>query len=240
LLERHIVKRFILDLFAPAAPLVLAIQIDAFKSVPAGAIGQFEFRPGRIYTDPVIIALAIANSVPYHIPGPIVIGAVGASNFAEGTITIAGVVTAGDTVNVTINGHALAAAYTVVSGDTQASVADSVARLIQQDATDNALVSTTVAGNFITIKALLAGVTGEYTFTTSVTGGHTTATASGATLAAAGGAVVIQGQEVTFSSGQVITDPSMIGVVAQNLIPYAMQNPPLVNAVATQQAFPPA
>ncbi len=233
-------NRFIRDLFALSAPLVNAMQIDAFKSVPDNNGGTFEFRPGRIITDPILIALALRYGVPYHIPGPIVIGAVGASNFAEGTVTIGGTVTAGDTVNVTINGHALAAAYTVVAGDTQASVADSVARLIQQDATDKAIVQTDVAGNVIIIQALAAGSTGEYTLSTSVTGGHTTATASGANLAAAGGSVVVQGQNVTFTSGQVVSDPSMIGVVAQNLIPYSLQTPVLAGVTATNQAFPPA
>ena len=42
-------------------------------------------------------------------------------------------------------------------------------------------------------------------------------------ISAPGGSATVQGQAVTFTTGQVVSDPSMIGVVAQNLIPYALQ-----------------
>lgn len=211
-------QRYTIDLFALAAPLVNAMQFDAEARMEVN--GQtLHFRPGQIVTDPVVIAEALSTGVAYHIPGPIVIGAV-AGGFEGDQITIAGTVTAGDTVNVTINGHALASAYTVVAADTQNSVADAVARLINQDTTDNALVQADAVGNVIQLTEKTKGAT--HTVTAATTGGHTTATVSTASTGGAGTAV-IQGQETTFTAGQVITDPTMIGVVAQNLIPYALQ-----------------
>lgn len=216
--------RFVLDLFALAPPLVNAMQFDAEARLDVlGATKQL--RPGRITTDANLIARAIAAGVRYHIPGPIVIGALVAPGaFAAGQITIAGVIHIGDTINVTINGHALAAGYVVATGDTFAGIAEGVARLIADDATDAGIVSVSTQGLVINVVALTAGATGAYTLTTAVTGGSntTTATASGAALGGSG-TVVVQGQEVSFTPGQVISDPTMIGVVAQNQIPYTLQ-----------------
>lgn len=209
--------RYEIDLFALSAPLVNAMQFDSDARFEVNN-NTMHFRQGAIVTDPVVIAEALAAGVKYHIPGPIVIGAQ-SGGFAGDQITIGGTATTGDTVNVTINGHALAAAYTVVAGDTQASVADAVARLINQDATDNAIVSASAIGNVIQLTELVAGAT--HTVTAAVTGGHTTATV--ATASTGGFTAVVQGQEVPFTVGQVVTDPNMIGVVAQNLIPYALQ-----------------
>jgi hypothetical protein len=210
--------RFILDLFALAAPLVNAMQFDAE--------GRFEIngntvhvRPGQITTDPNVIAQALLLGLAFHIPGPIVIGAA-SGGFEGDTITIGGTPTAGDTVGATINGHALATAYTVVASDDQASVADAVARLINEDATDAAIVKADAVGNQIQITELAAGA--SHTVTAPVTGGHTTATVGTASTGGTGTAVV-QGQEVVFTPGQVVSDPTMIGVVAQNKIPYTLQ-----------------
>lgn len=210
--------RYTIDLFALTATLVNAMQFDADARYEVNG-NTLHFRQGQIITDPNLIAYAIASGVKYHIPGPIVIGAASAG-FASSQVTIGGTVTAGDTVNVTINGHALASAYTVVSGDTQASVADAVARLINVDATDNAIVSAAANGNVIEITELVAGA--SHTVTAAVTGGHTTATVSQSPDAGTGTALV-QGQEVVFTPGQVVSDPGLIGVVAANLIPYTLQ-----------------
>jgi hypothetical protein len=212
--------RYRIDLFALGAPLVNAMQFDADARVEI--FDQIvHFKPGQIITDANLIALALtAPNVKYHIPGPIVIAAQ-AGGFAGDQITIAGTLVGatGDTVNVTINGHALAAAYTVVAADTFASIADAVARLINQDATDNALVRADAIGGVIQLTELVAGAV--HTVTAAVVGGHITATV--ATASTAGFTAVVQSQEVPFTVGQVVTDPSMIGVVAQNQIPYALQ-----------------
>jgi hypothetical protein len=202
---------------ALAAPLVNAMLVTGDLHVEVKG-NTAHFRRGQFITDPNFIKVALAAAVPYVIPGPIVIGAV-AGGFEGDQITIGGTPTTADTVNVTINGHALGAAYSPTTGDSQASVADGVARLINLDATDNAIVSASAEGNVVQITELVKGA--SHTVTAAATGGHTTATV--ATAGTGGFTVVVQGQEVEFAVGQVITDPSMIGVVAQNLIPYTLQ-----------------
>ena len=91
---------------ALAAPLVNAMLVLADLHTENHG-NTLHFRRGQLITDPVMITLALAAGVSYVVPGPIVIGAQ-AGGYAGDQITIGGTVTAADTVNVTINGHALA------------------------------------------------------------------------------------------------------------------------------------
>ncbi len=217
--------RYDLTMFALTAATLSGIRIhDEVSYEKAGQ--RVALRPGRLVTDSGVIAELLALPTPpsYHIPRNIVIAEQSAAGaFASGYIQIGGTVHTGDVINVTLNGHALASGYTVAAGDTFASIAAGVARLILQDSTDNAIVSCYAIGPYVILTALASGSTGNYTLTTAVTGGGntTTATANAAALSGSGIAIV-QGQPQIFTPGQVIADPTMVGVVAQALIPYTL------------------
>lgn len=99
------------------------------------------------------------------------------AGYASGTLTIAGTPATGNTVVTTINSHAVT--YTLISGDTTtALVATHVAAAINADSTDLLIVLAAAVGSVVTITSLTLGKTGQYSFSTSVTGGGVTSTAS--------------------------------------------------------------
>lgn len=113
---------------------------------------------------------------------------VGSNNVAisaTGTVTLASTWVAGETVTVTIDGIDII--YTVVTGDTFATIAQALAAKINADATVGKLVAATVAtspsSSVITLTAVTRGTVGNaITLVAAETSTAGTAVASGATL----------------------------------------------------------
>jgi hypothetical protein len=103
------------------------------------------------------------------------------AGYAAGTVTLGGTPATGNTVAVTLNGHAVT--YTLVGGDTNTTlVATHLAAALTADGTDSAIVTSTPTTNVVTITAKTAGSTGNYSLSVSTTGGGVTATASDTAL----------------------------------------------------------
>lgn len=127
--------------------------------------------PGYPATIPPLVPRVGAGS-----GGPYLQGAAAFAGLASGTVTVGGTPSTSNTVVITINGHAVT--YTLVSGDTTNTItATHVAAALNADSTDTAIITATASGAVVTIVAKASGLPGQYSLTSSGTGG-TTATAS--------------------------------------------------------------
>lgn len=124
-----------------------------------------------------------------------------ANNATADQIAISGNSTGADTIQVTINGHSLASAYTVPAAQNNGTTATALANAINADATDSAIVSASASGSTVVLNAVNNGAGSEYAVSAVATdtGGTTGAVAASpnmnfsfvpqVTIAASGGTI---------------------------------------------------
>ncbi len=142
---------------------------------------------------PSPVAAVSPEAVPTGAVGEISAAAV--EGYAQATITLSGTPASADTVSAVIDGKTTT--YTLTGTDTLATAATALAGDINANSAVNALVDATAAGDVVTVKALLEGVIGMYSFSASATG--ITATASGTELDFLGN-VVVPNQSFSFNT----------------------------------------